>query len=65
MVYNHSTNQNRMLSIPLIEVIEATYGETTTTKPPPSLPSNTHSILKKAGAMLSIPIGEAADTLGR
>ena len=55
----------RMLfSIPIKEVVEACYGSTPITKTN-TAPSTVGCILKTVGAMVSIPIGEAADALGK
>jgi len=51
-------------TIPILEVIEATYGATATIPKQPSPNKTSSYLLKQAGAMVSIPIKEAADALG-
>ena len=53
-----------MFSIPIKEVVEACYGSTPITKTN-TAPSTVGCMLKTVGAMVSIPIGEAADALGK
>ena len=54
-----------MFSIPIGEVVEACYGSTTPITKTNTAPSTVGCMLKTVGAMVSIPIGEAVDALGK
>lgn len=54
-----------MVSIPMVEVVEACYGSTAPITKTNTAPSTVGCMLKTVGAMVSIPIGEAADALGK
>jgi hypothetical protein len=54
-----------MFSIPIKEVVEACYGSAAAPSKKTPAPSTVGCMLKTVGAMVSIPIGEAADALGK
>jgi hypothetical protein len=55
-----------MISIPIIEVVEAAYGPVILSPPPKRKKTPGQiSIMERVGEMISIPIREAADALGK
>ncbi len=55
-----------MLSIPIIEVVEAAYGPVLLSPPPKKKKTPGQvSIMDRVSEMISIPIREAADALGK